>query len=90
MKRLAPARSAARTSRSVATRVQLLDRGSRLVADRRRQVDHGVHAAEGVPERARIGQVPEGDLHPHALVLQALGISHEAAHRLALGGEASQ
>ena len=51
--REAPPRSAALTSRSVATAEQLLDRAPRLVADRGGQVDDGVHAAQGVAERRR-------------------------------------
>src|SRR3954470_9881763 len=34
--------------------VQLLDRGARLVADRGGEVDHGLDAAQGVPEGGRV------------------------------------
>ena len=71
-------------------RVQLLDRGARLVADRRGQVDDGVHAAQRVPERRRVGEVAERDLHAHARVAEPARIAHQAAHRLARGRQAPQ
>ena len=62
--------------------VQRLERARRLIADRRAQVDHGVHAAQGVAERARIGQVTEGQLHPDPVGAQAARVPHQAPHRL--------
>ena len=79
----APARSAARTRRSVATAFSSSIEPPRLVADRRRQVDHRVHAAQRVAERGRVGEVAERDLHAHALVAQAARVAHQAAHGLA-------
>ena len=90
MNRFAPARSAARTSRSVATAFELLDRAARLVADRGRQVDDRVHAAHRVAERRRVGQVAERDLHAHALGPEPARVAHEAADGLARGRQAAQ
>ena len=48
------------------------------------------HAAHGVAERRRVGQVAEGDLHAHALVAQAPRVAHQTADRLAAGGQPPQ
>src|SRR5205823_2351868 len=58
--------------------VQLLDRGARLVPDRRGQVHDRVHAPQRVAKRARLRQVAEGDLDPDALGPEAPRIAHEA------------
>ena len=71
-------------------RVQLLDRGAGLVADRRCQVDHGVDPAERVAKRRRVRQVAQRDLHAHALVTEAARVAHEAAHGSRLRGEPPQ
>jgi hypothetical protein len=71
-------------------RVELLDRGARLVADRGRQVHHSADAAQGVAKRRRVGQVPQRDLHPHALLAEPARVANEAAHRLARGDQAAQ
>ena len=60
---------------------QLLDRALGLVADRRRQVDHGVDAAQRVAERGRVGEVAERDLHAHAILAEPARIAHQAAQR---------
>ena len=77
-KRSTPARSAARTQAQRGHRVQLLDRAARLVADRGGQVHDGVHAAQRVAERRRVGQVAQRDLDPHALVAEAARVAHQA------------
>ena len=41
-------------------------------------------------EGGRVGEVAQGDLHPHALLAQAARVAHEAAHRLAGGDQAAQ
>jgi hypothetical protein len=66
-------------------RVQLLDRGARLVADGRGQVHHGFDPPQGVPERGRIGQVAERDLHPNPVRAEPPRIPHQAAHSLSVG-----
>ncbi len=65
--------------------VELLDAAGRLVADRRSQVDHLARAADELPQRCRVGQVPERDLDPHAVRSQASRVPHEHAHGLSLG-----
>ena len=62
-------------------RVQLLDRGARLVADRGRHVHDRVDAAQRVAERGRVREVAERDLHAHALLAEAARVAHERAHR---------
>ena len=74
-------RSAARSRRNVAS-VELLDRRPRLIADRGRQVDDRVDAAQRVAKRGRVGEVAQRDLHPHALIAEPARVAHEAAHRL--------
>ena len=81
-KRDAPARSAARTRRTVASPLSASSEPGGLVADRRAQVDHRVHPAEGVAEAARIGQVAQRQLHPHPVRSEPARIAHQAAHRL--------
>ena len=79
-KRFAPARSAARTSRSVATAFSSSIEAcgwSRIAAARWTTVSH---AAQGVAERGRVGQVAERDLDAHALVAEPARVAHEAAH----------
>ena len=43
----------------------------------------GVHAAQRVAERGRVGQVAERDLDPHPLVAEPARVAHQAAHGLA-------
>ena len=54
-----------------------------LVAQGRGQVDHDAHAAQGVAERRRVGEVAEGDLHADAVGPEAARVAHEAADRRA-------
>ena len=49
-----------------------------------------VDAPERVPERGRIGEVAERDLHAHALVAEAARVAHEGTHGLAVRGEPAQ
>jgi hypothetical protein len=66
--------------------VQLLDPPRRLVANRRRQVDDGVDAAEALAHRMRIGElaeVPQRDLHVDPPRPQAARVADQAAHVLA-------
>ena len=49
-----------------------------------------VDAPERIPERGRIGEVAERDLHAHALVAEAAWVAHEGTHRLAVRGEPAQ
>ena len=89
-KRSTPARSAACTIRHVATPLSssIEPAGwSRIAA---REVHDGAHAAQRVAEGGRVGEVAERDLHAHALGPEPARIAHEAAHRLARGGEAPQ
>ena len=50
----------------------------------------GAHAAQRVPERERVGEIAERDLHTHALGPEPPRIAHEAADRLAVGGQPAQ
>src|SRR5439155_5419476 len=59
--------------------VDLLDRASRLVADRGGEVHDGLNAAQGVAEGRGVREVAQGDLHAHSLGAQPPGIAHEAA-----------
>ena len=43
-------------------------------------MDDGVDAAQRVPERRRVGEVAERDLHAHALVAEAALVAHQGAH----------
>ena len=89
-KRFTPARSAARTSRSVAIAFSssIEPRGwSRIEAARWTTV---CDAAQRVPERRRIDQVAQRYLHPHALVAEAALVAHQGAYRAAVGGEPAQ
>src|ERR1700753_2248931 len=65
-KRRTPARSAACSRRTGARPLSSSGRGRGLVADRRRQVDDGVDAAQGLAHGVGIGEVAEiaeRDLH---------------------------
>ena len=89
-KRSTPARSAAWTIRHVATPLSssIEPRGwSRTDAARWITVSHAAH---GVPERLRIGEVAEGDLHADTLVAQAPGVTDETPDRLGPGGQPPQ
>ena len=90
MKRCAPGALRGAHQAKGGERVQLLDRGARLVADRGRHVDHRVHAAKGVAERGRVREVAERDLHAHALVAEPARVAHQRAHRPAVEREAAQ
>ncbi len=46
--------------------------------------------AHGVAEGGRVGEVAEGDLHPHALGAEPPRVAHEAAHLRAFGQQAAQ
>ena len=50
-------------SAEMTARAELLDRTARLIANRRREMHHGAHAAQRVAKRGRIGEVAEGDLN---------------------------
>ena len=81
-KRRAPARSAARTSRSVATALS-----SSIEARGWSRIDAARWITVCTPRSAlrnerRIGQVAERDLHPYPVVAQPARIAHEAANRL--------
>ena len=65
--------------------VDLLDAARRLVADRRREVDHRVAAAHGVPQSVGIGEVDERELHVDALGAEAARLAHERTHLMAPG-----
>ena len=80
-KRCTPARSAACTSRQVATPDELLDGAVGLVADDRGQVHDGVHVAQRVAEGEVVAEVAERDLHPDAVGPQPARIADQAAHR---------
>ena len=72
--------------------VELLDR-RRLVADRRRQVDHGVHAPQRLASDSRVaevGQVAERDpdLDPHSA--ESAGVADEHADVVAALEQARQ
>ncbi len=67
--------------------VQLLDPVRGLVADRRRQVDDGVDAAQRLTHQVGVGhlaEVAERDLHVDPPWSQPPWLAHEAAHVLAL------
>ena len=53
-------------------------------------MDDRAHAAHGVPERRRIGEVAEGDLHADALVAETPRVTDETADGLGPGGQPSQ
>jgi len=57
--------------------VELLDRPTGLIADSRREVDDGVHAAQRMSHREGIAQVPEGDLHVDSVLPELAGIAHQ-------------
>ena len=66
--------------------VQLLDPLRRLVADRRRQVDDGVDAAQRLAHQVGIrhlAEVAEGDLHVDPALAEPPRLAHQAAHVLA-------
>ncbi len=59
----------------------------RLVADRRRQVDHGVNAAQRLPHQVGIrhlAEIAERDLHVYAPLAEPPWLADEAANDLAL------
>jgi hypothetical protein len=70
--------------------VELLDRRPGLVALGAGEVDDGAHAAQGVAERGRVGEVAGGQLHMHPVGPEPPGVAHQAAHRLAACHEAPQ
>ena len=69
--------------------VELLDGRARLVARAAGEMHDGVHAAQRVPPRRRVGEVPDGQLDPHALRAEPPRIAHQTAHGRAARDEAS-
>ena len=66
--------------------VQLLDPVRRLVADRRRQVDHGVDPAQRLPHQVgvrHLAEVAERDLHVDPALAEPPRLADQAAHVLA-------
>ena len=66
-----------------AERGHLLDPPRRLVADRRRQVDHGVGAADRVAQAPRVAEVGERELHADPLGPEPPRIADQAADLVA-------
>src|SRR5581483_4233256 len=66
--------------------VQLLDPGAALVADRRGEVDHGVHPPQSLAldvEVAGAPEVPERDLHVHPVAPEPARVANQGPHLLA-------
>ena len=53
-------------------------------------MDDRLHAAQGVAERRRVGQVSERDLHADPLGAQPAGIADQAANLRPFGHQAPQ
>ena len=80
-KRSTPARSAARSSRAVASPFSSSIRRVGLVADRRREVDHRVDAAQRLALQMAVAearQVAERDLHLDPLAAQPARVADQA------------
>ena len=50
----------------------------------------GLDASQRVAKGGGVGQIPECDLDPHALVAEPVGVAHEATHQRTVRGKPPQ